>query len=60
MSEEAAAVVRLVGAVRQQGSLSHVVDVLRGAQTKLVRDKGHDQLPDHGAGKSLRYAASCS
>ncbi len=48
---------RLVRAVKQQGSLSYIVDVLRGAQTKAVRDKGHDSLPDHGAGKALRCAA---
>ncbi len=53
--------VRLVRAVKQHGSLSHVVDVFRGANTKAVKDRGHAQLPDHGAGKALRcpHALPC-
>lgn len=46
--------VRLVRAVKQHGSLSHVVEVFRGANIKAVKDRGHNSLPDHGAGKALR------
>ena len=46
--------VRLVRAIRQQATLSQVVDVLRGANTRAVKDKGHDSLPEHGACKALR------
>ena len=48
--------VRLVRAIRQQATLSQVVDVLRGANTRAVKDKGHDGLPEHGACKALRCA----
>ena len=47
---------RLVRAIRQQATLSQVVDVLRGANTRAVKDKGHDSLPEHGACKALRCA----
>ncbi|BDA40672.1 ATP-dependent DNA helicase Q-like 4A [Coccomyxa sp. Obi] len=53
LTAEALAVVRLVRAVKQHGSLSHVVDVFRGANTKAVKDRGHNALPEHGAGKAL-------
>ena len=54
VTEEAAAAVRLVRSIRQQATLSQVVDVLRGANTRAVKDKGHDSLPEHGACKALR------
>ncbi len=54
LTAEALAVVRLVRAVKQHGSLSHVVDVFRGANTKAVKDRSHNTLPEHGAGKALR------
>ena len=34
-----------------------VVDILRGANTRAVKDKGHDSLPEHGACKALRFLA---
>ena len=54
VSAEAGALVRLVRAVARGGSLAHVAEVFRGASTRAVRDKGHDALPDHGAGRALR------
>jgi len=54
VTEEASAAVRLIRAIRQQATLSQVVDILRGANTRAVKDKGHDSLPDHGACKALR------
>ena len=45
---------RLIRSIRQQATLSQVVDVLRGANTRAVKDKGHDSLPEHGACKALR------
>ena len=54
VTEEARVVMRLVRAIRQQATLSQVVDVLRGANTRAVKDKGHDSLPEHGACKALR------
>jgi hypothetical protein len=58
MSEEAAALVRLVRGVRQAGSLSHVADVFRGGCGRAVKERGHDLLPEHGAGKALRFACA--
>jgi hypothetical protein len=52
----AAAAVAAVRAVRGKGTLGHVVDVLRGASTKAVRERGHDQLPEYGSGRDLRRA----
>ena len=46
---------RLIRSIRQQATLSQVVDVLRGANTRAVKDKGHGSLPEHGACKALRY-----
>ncbi len=60
LTAEALAVVRLVRAVKQHGSLSHVVDVFRGANTKAVKDRGHNTLPEHGAGKALRCSPGLS
>jgi superfamily II DNA helicase RecQ len=54
LTTEALAVVRLVRAVKQHGSLSHVVDVFRGANNKAVKDRSHNTLPEHGAGKAFR------
>ena len=54
VTEEASAAVRLIRAIRQQATLSQVVDILRGANTRTVKDKGHDSLPEHGACKALR------
>lgn len=58
VTEEAATAVRLIRSMRQQATLSQVVDVLRGANTRAVKDKGHDTLPEHGACKALRCSSS--
>ena len=52
--------VRLVRAVGRGGSLAHVADVFRGANTRAIKDKGHDALPEHGAGRALRCSAVTS
>ena len=44
----------LVRAIRQQATLGQVVDVLRGANPRAVKDKGHDSVPEHGACKAIR------
>ena len=46
----AAAAMRVVRAMAgdKSASVSHVVDVLRGSLAKIVRERGHDRLPDHG------------
>ena len=38
-------------------SLNHVVDVFRGATNAAIRNKGQDQLPEHGLGKGMKYAS---
>ena len=57
MTEEAAALVRLVFAIGNAGSLGHVADVFRGGMGRAVKERGHDALPEHGAGKAHRWAA---
>lgn len=52
----AVAAVTAVRAVRGKGTLMHVVDVLRGASNRAVRDRGHDQLAEFGSGRDLRRA----
>ena len=32
---------------------SHLIDVLRGANTQKIRDRGHDRLPTYGVGKDV-------
>ena len=59
VTEQAAAAVRLIRSMRQHATLSQVVDVLRGANTRAVKDKGHDSLPEHGACKALRCTRLC-
>lgn len=54
VSAEASAAVRAVRSMAQSATLSQVVDVLRGALTRTVKDRGHDSLPEHGACKALR------
>ena len=36
--------------------LGHVVDVLRGADTEAIRQRGHDQLSTYGIGGELKRA----
>ncbi|WNY24323.1 ATP-dependent RNA helicase DbpA [Methanimicrococcus hongohii] len=42
--------------VKQSGQyfgMSHIVDILYGSKTQKIKDKRHDKLPIHGAGKHL-------
>ena len=51
VTQAAQATVRTVRAMDRErtASTTHVVDVLRGALNRAVRDRGHDGLPDHGS-----------
>ncbi len=33
---------------------AHIIDILRGADTQKIRERGHDRLPVYGAGKALK------
>src|SRR5438876_982313 len=37
--------------------LNHVVDVLRGADTEAIRQRGHDELSTYGIGRDLKREA---
>jgi ATP-dependent DNA helicase RecQ len=37
--------------------LNHVVDVLRGADTEAIRQRGHNELSTHGIGRELKRDA---
>ena len=56
LTAAALAAVRAVRAVRGKGTLMHVVDVLRGASNRAIRERHHDQLPEFGSGRDLRRA----
>ena len=56
LTAPALAAVAAVRAVRGKGTLMHVVDVLRGASNRAVRDRGHDRLAEFGSGRDLRRA----
>ncbi|MDR0768110.1 MAG: DNA helicase RecQ [Methanosarcinales archaeon] len=46
----------LLECVKQTGQyfgMSHIVDILYGSKTQKIKDKRHDKLPLHGAGKHL-------
>ena len=55
MSSVALDVVRLVRALGQRFSLTHVLDVFRGSNSQAVRRQQHDSLAEHGLGRDLRY-----
>ena len=40
-----------IGRTEQRFGMTHVIDVLRGANTKKIRDFNHDQLSTYGIGK---------
>ncbi len=44
-------VLEVVDATGQRFGAAHIIDILRGGQTKRVQDLGHDRLAQHGAGK---------
>ena len=50
----AIAALAIVKAVGRMGTMGHVVDVFRGGNSRAIKDRGHDRLNDHGAGKELR------
>jgi ATP-dependent DNA helicase RecQ len=37
--------------------LNHIVDVLAGAETEAIRQRGHDQISTYGIGRDLKRAA---
>src|SRR5712675_369598 len=37
--------------------LNHVVDILRGADTEMIRQRGHNELSTHGIGRDLKRDA---
>ena len=47
-------VVAVVKATGQCMPLAHVVDVFKGANTRSVKAKRHEGLPEHGLGKAYR------
>ena len=47
----------MVRATRECMSLSHVVDVFRGCNTRGIRKHRHDSLAEHGLGKAFRCHA---
>ncbi|RME83552.1 MAG: DNA helicase RecQ, partial [Zetaproteobacteria bacterium] len=52
-SEHARLALRAVRALGGNFGVGYVVDVLRGANTKRIREHGHDKLDVYGAGKGL-------
>jgi superfamily II DNA helicase RecQ len=56
MTAAAQDAVRVVRALQgsRTASVVYTVDVYRGASHKTVRNRGHDKLPEHGLGKSIR------
>lgn len=58
LTAPALAAVAAVRAVRGKGTLMHVVDVLRGASNRAIRERHHDQLPEFGSGRDLRRASA--
>ena len=43
----------MMASIQQTGQFfgaSHIIDVLRGADTQKIRDKGHERLPSYGTG----------
>ncbi len=54
MSAVALDVVRLVRAIGQRFSLTHVLDVFRGSNSQAVRRQQHDSIAEHGLGRDLR------
>ncbi|KAK9866664.1 hypothetical protein WJX84_002518 [Apatococcus fuscideae] len=53
MSSVALDVVRLVRAMGQRFSLTHVLDVFRGSNSQAVRRQQHESLAEHGIGRDL-------
>lgn len=52
-TEDAQKALSCVYRVRQRFGAGHVIDVLRGAQTKRIRQLGHDRLTTYGIGSHL-------
>jgi ATP-dependent DNA helicase RecQ len=42
-----------VSRTQQHFGMRHIIDILRGANTKKIRDFGHDQLTTYGIGRDL-------
>ena len=49
-TEDACAVLATVSATGQMFGVAHIIDVLRGADSAKVREKGHERLPTYGSG----------
>lgn len=57
--QEAIRILKVVRAVGQAHSMSHVLDVFRGSNSRNVRKHKHDSLPVHGIGKGVRQGFQC-
>ncbi len=55
--QEAKDLVAVVRATGQNHTMTHVLDVFRGANTRTVRNHHHDALAVHGCGRGLRYSS---
>jgi len=49
-TDDARAVLETVSATGQMFGVSHIIDVLRGADSARIRERRHEQLPTYGAG----------
>lgn len=52
--------VQVVQAGGGNHSLTHVVDIYRGANNASIRRSNHNQLDVHGLGKEYRYSPHAS
>ena len=48
-------VLSAISRVKQQESMNMIIDILRGARTKALIEKGYLNLPTHGKGADLKY-----
>lgn len=51
-SDEAKTLFGVIAATGERFGMAHIIDVLRGAQTERIRSLRHDNLPQHGLGRS--------
>lgn len=56
--QEAIRILRVVRAVGQAHSMSHVLDVFRGSNGRNVKKYKHDALSIHGIGKGVRQGSN--
>ncbi|WP_300542432.1 DNA helicase RecQ [Maricaulis sp.] len=49
-TREAQMLMSAIARTGQRFGAAHIVDVVRGADTRRIRERGHDRLPTHGVG----------